>query len=124
MLSLQNVKIRGPGLAFVRNHAKLRVLNLSGTDVGDDALIYLIGLAELDTLALENTKVTGAGLKKLQPLEKLRVLNLNGCKIGGDDLEDLVGHDALRMLYIRRCGVPAKSVEDFKPKMVSLAIYR
>ena len=84
----------------------------------------LSGLAELDTLALENSKVTGEGLKKLKPLERLRVLNLNGCKIAGGDLDGLLGHAALRMLYIRRCGVPEKDIEEFRQKMVSLAIYR
>ena len=69
---------------MVRTDEKLRVLNLSGTEVGDDALAYLSGLSELDTLALENSKVTGAGLKELKPLEPLRVLNLNGCKIAAE----------------------------------------
>ena len=68
--------------------------------------------------------MTGAGLKKLEPLERLRVLNLNGCKIAGGDLDDLLGHAALRMLYIRRCGVPEKDIEEFKKNMVSLAIFR
>ena len=43
VLSLQNTKIRGAGLAFLRSHAKLRVVNLSGTEVGDDARFILPG---------------------------------------------------------------------------------
>ena len=52
------------------------------------------------------------------------MLNLNGCKIAGGDLNGLVGHAALRMLYIRRCGVPEKDIEEFRKKMAGLAVYR
>ena len=52
------------------------------------------------------------------------MLNLNGCKIAGGELDKLLSHDALRMLYLRRCGVPEKAIEDFEEKMASLAVYR
>lgn len=54
----------------------LRTLDISGTNVDNDALKSIAQLTELRVLNLNNTKITEAGLEQLKPLQKLRTLYL------------------------------------------------
>jgi hypothetical protein len=54
----------------------LRMLDLSGTKITDDALAAIGGLANLEVLKLDGTGVTDAGLAHLEGLKKLRRLSL------------------------------------------------
>lgn len=64
---------RWSSLAGFKN---LRTLNISGTNVDNDALKSIAQLTELRVLNLNNTKITEAGLEQLKPLQKLRNLYL------------------------------------------------
>ncbi len=57
---------------------KVRSLRLESPAVTDDAMRYVDGLAELQTLHLRGTEVHGAGLAHLRDLGELRFLSLQG----------------------------------------------
>jgi len=66
-LNLSNVKLDGQWLAPVAKFAKLRLLELNGTPLGDDDLVGLAG-QRLTVLDLDRTRLTDNGLRGLPVL--------------------------------------------------------
>ena len=86
----------------------LRVLNLSGTGIGDEGLRHLQRSGKLEVLNLSGTHITDQGLQYLLKLP-LRVLDLTGTDIrviGERAMENLRGLSGLRILrfhgYLQR----------------------
>ena len=64
------------GLVYLKGMAHLQSLILWGTDVTDAGLENLEGLTQLQSLDLSYTRVTAAGLERLQGLTQLQSLDL------------------------------------------------
>jgi len=75
-------------------------VNFGTTQVGDEALANLAGLAKLQKLTLNGTKVTDAGLAQLKGLSKLQKLYLVDTKVGDAGLEHVKGLTELRVLSL------------------------
>jgi hypothetical protein len=124
VLALEDTRVKGAGLKHLKGLSRLRVLDVGGCGLTDDALAHLEPLTSLETLALQDTKITGAGLAHLSGLSELRVLNLDGCEVTAESLEHLRPLANLRILRLKLCPVTAEEAKQFKSGMEGLAIFR
>ncbi len=69
----------------------LEDLGLQDTQVTDAGLVYLKGLTKLEWLDLDNTQITDAGLVHLTGFTRLGRLTLDGTQITDAGLEDIEG---------------------------------
>ena len=74
-LSLYGAGFSGDGLEHL---TAVEVLDLTDTDVRDDAMPKLATMRNLKSLSLAGTKITDAGLEHLKGLTQLRSLWLGG----------------------------------------------
>jgi hypothetical protein len=74
-LNMYDAAFYGDGLEYLRD---IEVLDLSRTDVGDDAMPKFAAMRNLKSLSLTGTKITDAGLEHLKGLTQLRELWLGG----------------------------------------------
>lgn len=75
-VGLADTNVAAADIAALARHVSLTNLDLSGTEVTDEALEHLTGLTELKLLRLENTRITDAGLVHLAELRNLEVVDL------------------------------------------------
>lgn len=75
-------------------------LNLSGTSIQDESLVYVGQFTNLTKLKINQTQITSQGLKHLQQLKNLEYLNLYGTQITDDSIESILQLTALKKLYI------------------------
>lgn len=68
---------------------QLRDLNLSRSNMDDNALYHLTNLPQLRNLNLSNTSLTDNGLEPIGKFTKLKNLNLSKTKITGSGLSEL-----------------------------------
>ena len=87
-LGLQGAKVTGAGLAELKP-LKLKMLNLDGATIDDDALKAIGAMHDLESLALGFTKITDQGLEHLAGLSKLKFLRFNDTKLTGVGLKHL-----------------------------------
>ena len=89
--------VAGPHLAFLSRMFSLEELELCRTEVGDDAIEFLVPLADsLRKLNLAGSKITSTALLGVSKLTALEELDLGWCRVG-----EGVGH--LRNLTRLRC---------------------
>ena len=77
-LYLGNIPVDDADLQTVGSFENLQVLNLNGTRISDDGLVYLQDLDELQKLYLTGTNVTADGVRNLltaNPIKKIYVWN-------------------------------------------------
>jgi internalin A len=75
-LSLELAKIGDEDVKVLPVFPRLRVLDLDGTEVTDEALGWVAQQSSLEELWLECTAVTDAGLRHLHCLHRLRFVSL------------------------------------------------
>ena len=79
----------------------MRQLNLRGTALGDDGLVYLADMKELFKLDLsELPDVSSAGLLHLSQLSKLRWLNLRNTFVDDEGMQSLAQLPALEYVNL------------------------
>jgi hypothetical protein len=91
---LKSLTLSGPHVddrstKHLRGLARLEVLNLSGSVVGNVTLANLAGLP-LKELSLAGTRVTNAGVATLENLKTLRRLDVTDSKINNDGIANLI----------------------------------
>lgn len=74
--------------------------DLSGTQLGDDAVGHLTAFRNLESLNLSKTRITGTSLGKLADLPHLRSLNLYGTPLTEDAVAELSKLSRLKHLYL------------------------
>ena len=84
-------KVTGDMLVKISLCTGITELDLSGTNVNDEALKSIAAMSELTKLNLAATRVSDAGLAQLKPLVKLKWLSLQGTRITGAELSQLSG---------------------------------
>ena len=75
-------------------------LNLSRTQVNDQAMGAVKKMKHLTWLGLRNTKVTDSGVRQLGVLEFLRYLNLSGTEVTDRAVKDLSKMKDLKEIYL------------------------
>lgn len=89
-------------------------LDLSKTEVTDDALKSVSNLERLVRLDLHGTQIGDAGMKQLSGLKNLRYLNLYGTQVGDAGLQSLGNLKGLKDVYLWRSKVTAKGVKQLQ----------
>ena len=102
---LSVTQVTDDGLGHIEGLAEVQYLYLDGTHITDTGLAHLEPAAQLEELSLNNTKITGAGLKHLRGLTRLRRLDLNGTQVDDAGLAYLKGLTLLRELDLSRTKV-------------------
>lgn len=85
-LNLANTSVTDEGLSVLVERP-LNRLHLEKTGIGDDGLVHLKDLSELEYLNLYGTQVTNEGLKHLAGLKKLRKLYVWQSKVDQEGIE-------------------------------------
>jgi hypothetical protein len=79
-------------------------VNLSSTHIGDNDLVELDGMSDVDVLDLSGTNVTDAGLGHLKRLSRLQILILDGTHVTAAGIADLrQALPGLAIVASRRC---------------------
>ena len=83
-LSLERNRIGDEGVKVLPEKCpNVQILDLSDTEVSDDALLHLAKLRELYSLNVKGTRVTGSGLLKLLDCPKLHLVRLDQGRVTG-----------------------------------------
>jgi internalin A len=97
--------IRGDGLRSLSRLHSLRVLDLSGTGITDDALFHLTKLRDLRTLVLRGTQIGDGAMHAIGMLPKIERLGLDDTEVSDVGLSELRELAALKTINVRRTRV-------------------
>lgn len=117
VLSLMGVRpLAAAGVAPLARLAALEELDLSFTDINDEALGVIVkGTPKLKRLRLDGAKLQGPGLAALEPLKALEELSLRSCEQLDDEaLKRLANVRSLRMLELTRSQVTDAGVQALR----------
>lgn len=103
LLDLGGTKVVTKNLGALTALTELQSLNLSSTDVDDDAFVQLSSLPKLRVLGLQSTFVTGSGLAK-HPLSTLTHLYVGTTSFDDEGLKFLKDSPDLVELDLSNCG--------------------
>jgi serine/threonine protein kinase/Leucine-rich repeat (LRR) protein len=93
----------------------LESINLSDTNVNDDALVGLAKASKLKALYLTNTSVTDEGLARLAEATQLQLLDLRGTRITGSGFAALTNLKDLRQLLLGHTRVDDRALAALSP---------
>lgn len=113
-LNLSHTNIDDDAILNLTNLPQLRVLNLSKTSLADDGLEVIGQFVKLKTLDLSNTKIDGSGLGGLSGCKKLTELNLSGTSLRPTHLDLLKGFTNLIKLDVSNTFVNDQDLDDLK----------
>lgn len=113
-LNLTSTELRDEAAGHLAKITSLKHLDLENTFVKDAALKDLRKLDKLEFLSLMNTWVTGSGLKELAEMKSLRALEVSPKLLGDDTLQLLREVGLLHKLSVAttRDGQPAAGPEQ------------
>ena len=83
-----------------RTFSQIREIDLSDTQITNDALETIGKLESLQTLNLTNTAIDGEGLKHLSELSNLLILRIGDTNVKGEDLKELHALTSLQSLSL------------------------
>ena len=102
-------------LVYVKGLAKLETLDLQNCrQITDAGLLHLKGLTNLTSLVLAGTRVTDTGMVHLKGLANLETLLLDNTKITNAGLVHLKGLAKLQTLNLRHTKVTDAGVAKLK----------
>jgi hypothetical protein len=110
-LDLSFSQVTDEGMRQITGLAELYWLKLEGTQVTDAGLQHLKGLPNLAALYLGSTQVTDTGLEHLKGLTKLRSLGLSDTQVTDDSLKHLKSMTNLESLDIENTDVTGEGMK-------------
>jgi len=99
---------------LLANLHDLRFLSLAETKVGDDGLVHLMAMKNLQELHLDHTEITDEGLRLLASLPSLQILDLKGTRITDAGLAEVGRLTGLKGLYLTRTGITDSGLSHLK----------
>jgi len=113
-LRLRSPRVRGEGLAALREADRLSFLDLSHTPLENVALEHISQMEGLQTLLLIDTKITDDGLAPLARLKRLKKLCLLQTEITDAGLEHLIHIEELLDLDLSHTQVTLEGVRQLR----------
>jgi hypothetical protein len=123
-IELSKTQISDDAASTLAAFTGIKTLHLAGTAIGDAALADLTALTQLEVLNLAGTKVTDAGLADLAAMTSLKELRLSGTAVTDAGLEQLKSLENLQSLWVQDTHVTPDAVhrlEDALRKTRTLA---
>lgn len=115
----------GDSYAMLDQHPETILLQMANSDVTDQTLTYLRGMANLRELDLNDSQVTDEGVAELAKLTALEVIRLRGTRITDVGLrEHLSRLPRLKRLDLRGTSVTAEALEEWKSAGESRRAFR
>lgn len=112
---LCNLPITDADIQALVNCAKdIEYLNLAGTQITDEAILYLKRLPRLTYLALDRTSVSDAGLEQLADLEDLESLTLCGTSVNDAGLAHFSGLTNLQTLLLHQTSITDAGLDSLE----------
>lgn len=99
-LALGNTSVTAGGIKHLVELTKLRWLDLTATNVDDQAFSQLAGLEQLEHLVLERTKISDRSMPVIAKFRKLEILDLTSCDVTDDGLRQLTPLTGLKELWL------------------------
>lgn len=121
-LNLTHTEITDNALRELRLTPRIRCLTLDGTRIGDRGLQHLASLNSLEELDLQGTSVTDRGLRCLADLRSLRTLNLRDTAITDAGLEWLSHLDTLAVIDLAETHVTREGVRRLQSELPGVVI--
>jgi hypothetical protein len=119
-VNLSLTQVSDDAMGQLVNFPKLKRLALNNTPITDAGLEKLKDLKELQKIYLVDTKITDAGLDHLKEIKSLQLLSLVGTQITDAGLEKLKELKDLQMLFVFGTKVTdegAKKLQEELPKL-------
>ena len=106
-----------------RGHKSVHVEAQRRRDVpGDDGVVHLAGLTNMQWLNLDNTQITDVGLAQLSAMNQLKFLHLGSTAVSDAGLRFLAPLTALEELKVTRTAVTETGVEQLKEELPNTQI--
>jgi hypothetical protein len=118
--------ITDAGPAELQGLSSVKNINLSGTDITDECVTYLLRMPHLKCVYLNGTNITGAGLARLGKLNDLWLLELNGCPISAGGYKELGQLKNVRHLALCDVGMRDADMEELNEmwRLTSLFLWK
>jgi Leucine-rich repeat (LRR) protein len=119
-VNLSLTQVNDDALTQLEHFPKLKRLALNNTPITDAGLAHLKELKELQKIYMVDTKITDAGLDTLKEIKSLQLLSLVGTQITDAGLEKLKDLKDLQMLFVFGTKVTdegAKKLQESLPKL-------
>ncbi len=101
--------------SFLVSHPETIVLQIANSDVTDETVEFLTGMANLRELDLNDSQVTDVGLAKIAKLSGLETLRLRRTQVTDAGLQEHLSRlSNLNRLDLRETAVSANAIEDWK----------
>lgn len=105
----------GHDYAVLKLHPATTVLQIANPDVTDETLAYLRDMANLRELDLNDSQVSDDGLAELARLTGLEVIRIRGTRITDNGLRDHLSRlPNLKRLDLRSTSVTQEAIDDWK----------
>jgi hypothetical protein len=112
-LEIHNTELDNDGLAAIQGMAKLKRLSLNANyKVTDAGMEHLAALKSLEDLDLSDTHVRGTGLSWLKGLKNLKKLDLSGLKLGDAEMVHVAALTSLEELNLTFTRITSASIHD------------
>ncbi len=100
-----------PAMPFIAKLTEIRSLNLDSSNIGDEQVVYLNQMPNLETLNVGYSKVTGRGIAKFSRLKELESLSFDGNHDYKAMLLALEGSEKLQRLSLKTLDPPVSATE-------------
>ena len=121
-LGLTGTDISDEGLSYLVDFNHLARLYISGTNITDHGLQHLSGLENLEYLSLDDCNITDEGVRHLQNLKTLESLSLDGTDITDEGLKHLRSLTNLKDLSVSNTGVTDEGCAELLKAIPDLEI--
>ena len=112
-LEIHNTELNNDGLAAIQGMARLKRLSLNTNyNVTDAGLEHVAALKSLEDLDLSNTSVRGNGLSWLKGLKSLKKLDLGGTNLHDAEMVHVAALASLEELNIRFTEITSASIHE------------
>ena len=102
VIDLSYTNVTGASLGHLSKISGLLSIRLTGCDVRDDHLVALRKMPSLAMLYLERTKVTDIGLRHIRGLDNLILLDLQSCNVSDNGLASLGDFPQIQHLWLSK----------------------
>lgn len=124
-LELRNVPLTDEGLKSLLTSVRLTGLDVSGAEISDRGLLELASQrSRLRLLDLSFTQVSDEGLKSVAALSELRHLSLIGCQITDRSVNAMARLSQLREVYLAKTAVSDQATEQLRRTLPKCRIER